>query len=77
MFDLRSDPLELNNLADESAQQERIERMLGWLDEWQQRTDDDQPLTVENPQSMEIDLTGRERRPDRHQPEWIIEKYFE
>ena len=23
-----------------------------------------------------IDLTGRERKPDRWQPQWIVEKYF-
>ena len=77
LFDLETDPLELNSLANEPAQQDRVETMMGWLGEWQERTDDEHPLTVENPQSMEIDLTGRRRNPDRHQPEWIVEKYFE
>ena len=77
LFDLETDPLELNNLVAEPAQEERVQEMLSWLGDWQERTDDEQPLTVDNPQPMEIDLTGRERKPDRHQPEWIVEKYFQ
>ena len=44
---------------------------------WQQRTDDKQPLIVDEIEPAEIDLTGRKRTPDRHQPKWIVEKYFQ
>lgn len=76
LFDLENDPSELNNLAADPGQADRVEEMLGWLRSWQERADDKQPLSVDNPQPMEIDLTGRARTPDQHQPEWIVEKYF-
>lgn len=77
LFDLQSDPDEINNLAADPGQAERIARMTTQLKEWQQRAGDEQPLTVDNPKPKEIDLTGRERKPDRWQPDWIIEKYFQ
>jgi len=46
------------------------------LEGWQRRTADQTPHTSKNPKPMEIDLSGRKRKPDRHQPKWIIEKYF-
>ena len=76
LFDLESDPSELNNLADDPEQQERIARMTELLKGWQTQLGDTQVLTVENPAQLEVDLTGFEREPDRWQPEWIVEKYF-
>jgi len=75
-FDLRSDPDELKNLADEPGQAGRVERMMSLLQTWQRQTGDKTPHTSRNPKSKAIDLTGRKRKPDRHQPEWIIRKYF-
>ena len=46
------------------------------LETWQARTGDKTPHTSKNPKSKEIDLSGRKRKPDRHQPDWIIRKYF-
>lgn len=76
LFDLGSDPHELNNLAGDPEQAPRIVRMQTLLREWQARTDDTAPLRSEEPLQMGIDLTGRERTPDRWQPDWIVEKYF-
>ena len=77
LFDLQNDPHELHNLAADPAHAERVDNLLTLLTGWQKRTDDKQPLTTDNPQPMEIDLTGRERKPDRWQPAWIVEKYFD
>jgi len=76
LFDLDQDPDELKNLAGESGQAERVQRMMKLLEGWQRRTADQTPHTSKNPKPMEIDLSGRKRKPDRHQPKWIIEKYF-
>ena len=76
LFDLQQDPSELHNLAEDPEHAGRVDAMLALLTDWQQRTDDKQPLTVDDPQPMEIDLTGRKRTPDRWQPAWIVEKYF-
>jgi len=76
LFDLKNDPHELHNLAGNIDQIDRVNRMMSELKEWQKKTDDKTPLTSENPVSAEIDLTGHKRKPDQHQPAWIVEKYF-
>lgn len=77
LFDLKNDPYELKNLASNAAQAERVEKMLRRLKQWQQQVGDNLSLTVANPSPMTIDMTGRKREPDKWQPEWIREKYFE
>ena len=77
LFDLKNDPDELNNLADEPSQAEHVKQMLKQLKGWQQKVGDSLPLTVANPKPKKIDMTGRSRKPDRWQPDWIVRKYFE
>ena len=77
LFDLQTDPDELHNLAEQPEHEERVASMLAEMKAWQQRTDDPHPLSVESVQPMEIDLPGRARKPDGHQPKWIREKYFD
>ncbi|MFP6769833.1 MAG: sulfatase-like hydrolase/transferase [Planctomycetaceae bacterium] len=76
LFDLRSDPHELKNLAAAAGQADRVSRMMSLLEIWQARTGDKTSHTSKNPKPKAIDLTGRRRKPDRHQPDWIIRKYF-
>jgi hypothetical protein len=76
LFDLAADPGEMRNLAEDPAQVARIRAMTSLLQEWQRRLGDTQPLVVPDPKSKEIDLTGRERKPDQWQPSWIVGKYF-
>ena len=76
LFDLKSDPDEMINLAGQPEYAEIQARLTARLLKWQEDVGDDLPLTVENPKPMEIDLTGKPRNPDRWQPDWIIEKYF-
>jgi arylsulfatase A-like enzyme len=77
LFDLKNDPYELHNLANDPAQAERVQEMLRLLKKWQQKVGDNLPLTTANPSPMKIDMSGRQRKPDRWQPEWIRKKYFE
>lgn len=49
LFDLHSDPDELHNLAGDTGQKERIEKMMAQLAEWQERLGDKAPLTVAEP----------------------------
>ena len=53
LFDLQTDPDEMNNLADDPAQAERVAGLLTRLSAWQQSFGDQQPLTVEKPQPQE------------------------
>ncbi len=47
------------------------------MERWRARTADPHPLEVEPPEPAEVDLTGRPRRPDGHQPAWIVEAYYD
>ena len=76
LFDLHNDPHELHNLAGEPEHVVRVARLRGEIERWQRDLDDGQPWRVAEPEPLAKDLTGREREPDRWQPEWIVEKYF-
>jgi arylsulfatase A-like enzyme len=76
LFDLRNDPNELENLAADPSQNERIRLMTALLEQWQDRLGDQQPLQVSDPQPKEINLAGHSRTPDKWQPQWIVDKYF-
>lgn len=51
LFDLRSDPDELRDLAGEAAQAERIAKMMGALRDWQGQLGDACPLEVTEPKA--------------------------
>lgn len=77
LFDLKNDPHEKQNLADQPAQAKRIAHMKKLLRSWEKKIGAKQmPLTVSNPLPRQVNLIGRTRRPDRWQPEWIRKKYF-
>ncbi len=76
LFDLKNDPHETKNLADDPAQHDRIERLTSLMKDWQKKVGDKQPLAIDDPKSKEIRYDDFERKPDRWQPEWIVEKYF-
>ncbi|MEZ6095976.1 MAG: sulfatase-like hydrolase/transferase [Pirellulaceae bacterium] len=76
LFNLKDDPDEKNDLAGLPEHVDRLQKLKSSLEHWQQSYDDICPLTVENPKPKQIDLTGKERKPDQWQPEWIVEKYF-
>ncbi|MFN0084787.1 MAG: sulfatase-like hydrolase/transferase [Blastocatellia bacterium] len=50
LFDLRTDPFELRNLAGDPAQAQRVAQMTAKLQQQQQRLGDTLPLTVTSPQ---------------------------
>jgi arylsulfatase A-like enzyme len=76
LFDLQNDPHERNNLAAAPSEQGRVTSLMTLLGDWQRRFGDTQPLRVDDPRPLKLDLTGHERPPDSWQPDWIVEKYF-
>lgn len=76
LFDLKNDADEMQNLANEPAHAETVDRLTKLMKEWQSQVGDKQPLRVENPKPKEISFEGFIRRPDKFQPKWIVEKYF-
>ncbi len=76
LFDLVRDPHELVDLADLPASAPRVDAMLDLMRRWQAETGDTQQLTPVDPLPLRIDLAGSPRKPDRHQPGWIRQRYF-
>lgn len=77
LFDLRRDPDERVNLADDPRHAATRDRLTRRLVEAQARYGDSLPLTTNRPAPLAIDLSsGYNRRPDEWQPRWIIDKYF-
>jgi arylsulfatase A-like enzyme len=77
LFDLDADPDELQNLAAAPEHAGTLARLRRSLEQWQGFVGDNAPWTAKKVRSKEIDLTGTERKPDRHQPKWVREKYFD
>ena len=76
LFDLDRDPYELKNLAEDPAYADQFSRLMDLLVLWQLRTGDPNPLIASPRASMKFDYSGIDRKPDRHQPEVIVQKYF-
>lgn len=56
LFDLKSDPYELNNLAEKSNYQPKVKELMSELEKLQKHFHDKAPLTVADPQAAKVDL---------------------
>jgi arylsulfatase A-like enzyme len=77
LFDLQSDPHETTNLVDRPEHAPHIARLRRLMQKWQARVGDTVEIPGENRAPEAVDLTGRARKPDQWQPEWIVKKYFD
>lgn len=77
LFDLSTDPHEMNNVAEDSAYQADFERMQTLMESWRKRLGDPYPLTVEKPEPKEPQYDNSKRVLDVWQPKWIRDKYFD
>ena len=76
LFDLQTDPDEMVDLVQAPGLQERRSDLRALLEERHAAYADPHPLVVENVRRSEVDLSGRKRKPDGSQPDWVVEKYF-
>jgi len=76
LFNLLNDPFELNNLAGQAAYRNKTEEMMDLLRRWQLEVNDTILLTAKKILPLEYDHTKIERKPDAHQPEYALKKYF-
>jgi len=76
LFHLENDPLELNNLAGNPEFQQKVNEMKTLLEEWHLATDDTATLYPATFLPLEYDYTKLKQTPDRHQPEYVLERYF-
>jgi len=77
LFDLHTDPGEINNLAEDPAYSNQRAELFALMKSWQSRVGDPSPLQVDNPAPKEVDFSKIERSLDVWQPDWIREKYFD
>lgn len=76
LFDLEADPDELNDLSEDPDHGARRDALRELMAEHHRAAADPHPLRVKEPRSGKADLTGRKRKPDGHQPDWVRAKYF-
>lgn len=76
LYDLKDDPGEITNLAEQPGYAATIDRLTGMMKDWQKKLDDAQPLSSDRPKSMDYDPTKFVQKRDRWQPDWIYDKYF-
>ncbi len=76
LYNLKSDPLEINNLASLPEQNTRVNEMMELLKKWAIETNDTMnynPCTI---LPMDYDYTKLKQKADNWQPEYILNKYF-
>ncbi len=76
LFDLERDPFELSNLAGDPGHVEVEARLVALLESEHARLGDPHPLASDQKASMKFDYESIKRKPDEHQPEGMVEKYF-
>ncbi len=76
LFDLQTDPYELNNLAQKPEYAEKVKSLMDDLKKHQQFYGDTLPLTAAEVSSQVFDYKTIVRKPDQWQPKEVLEKYF-
>lgn len=76
LFDLKADPHETNNLANDPHYAKQLKRMMKLLVQTREVYGDTDPLQVENPEPKEPSYDNDKRKLDVWQPKWIRDKYF-
>ena len=76
LFNLKNDPLEINNLAQNVKYRKKVDELMELLSKWQKETGDTAVLTSKSKLPMEYDPTKFKQVPDQWQPEYTLKKYF-
>jgi len=72
LFDLQNDSNETTSVYDDPARAPDIARLTAAMKTWQQKVGDTLALNTGSNPPPKIDLTGKERKTDQWQPEWIV-----
>jgi arylsulfatase A-like enzyme len=76
LFNLASDPLELNNLAENEQYKPKLDELTDLMKKWQIDLGDKAPLIVADVLPLKYDCKKLVRKPDQWQPEYTLKKYF-
>jgi arylsulfatase A-like enzyme len=77
LFNLKNDPFELNNLAENTGYTSKRNELMNMLKDWQKISGDTAALTTKVIKPLEYDPSKLTRKPDRWQPEYTLKRYFE
>jgi arylsulfatase A-like enzyme len=76
LFNLKKDPLEINNLAALPEYQSKKEELITLLKDFHMATNDTATLYPKTILPLEYDYTKLKQTPDVHQPEYTLKKYY-
>jgi len=76
LFNLKTDPLEINNLAANSDYKTKVGEMIELLKQRAKESNDTIHLFPDKILPMDYDYTKLKQIPDNWQPEYILNKYF-
>ncbi len=76
LFNLKNDPLEINNLAAAPEYKTKLDEMMNLLKEWYISTNDTASLNPQPKLPMKYDHRLLKQKPDGWQPEYTLKKYF-
>lgn len=76
LFNLKNDPLEIDNLAALPENKAKVDEMMALLDEWHTLANDTATMKYKTFLPMEYDYRKLKQKPDVNQPEYILKKYF-
>lgn len=76
LFNLRLDPLEIDNLAALPENKAKVDSMMSLLMEWYNLTNDTANMNPKTILPLEYDYKKLKQIPDKLQPEYILNKYF-
>ncbi|MDB4508250.1 sulfatase-like hydrolase/transferase [Akkermansiaceae bacterium] len=77
LFDLESDPHEITNLAESGEHLAEVKWLETLMGGWRDRLGDVSPLSVDQPEAMEVTFDNSKRKLDVWQLKWIRGKYFD
>lgn len=76
LFNLKNDPLEIDNLAGLPEYKSKVDELLALMNEWHTITNDTATMNPKTILPLEYDYKKLKQIPDNLQPEYILNKYF-
>jgi arylsulfatase A-like enzyme len=76
LFDLEQDPAEIKNLVSLPKYESTAKELMKLMEDWHQVTEDTMKLYPGAALPLKYDYTKLQQIPDRHQPAYVLKKYF-
>ncbi|MCK9618432.1 MAG: sulfatase-like hydrolase/transferase [Lentimicrobiaceae bacterium] len=76
LFNLKNDPLEIDNLAVLPEYKSKVDELLALMNEWHTLTNDTATMNPKTILPLEYDYKKLKQVPDNQQPEYVLKKYF-